>query len=145
MSTTGLEVFDKTLHTTHIWLDEINDKIGPDRAVAWKVLSVVLHTLRDRLPMQVAAHLGAQLPLMVRGIYYDQFEPEKLPSDMQSAEEFIHAVQDGLHNTRTVDSKDAIEAVFSVLSGHVSRGQIEKVRHALPKNLRALWPEEMLA
>ncbi|TIX50589.1 DUF2267 domain-containing protein [Alteraurantiacibacter aquimixticola] len=143
MSTTGLEVFDKTLHTTHVWLDEINGKIGPDRAVAWKVLSVVLHTLRDRLPLQVAAHLGAQLPLLVRGIYYYQFEPEKLPGDMQQPEEFIHAVQAGLQNTRTVDAKDAIAAVFGVLSNHVSDGQVEKVRHALPKSLRALWPEEI--
>jgi len=51
MSTTGLEVFDRTLQATHIWLDEISEKIGPDRALAWKVLSTVLQALRDRLPI----------------------------------------------------------------------------------------------
>src|SRR5687768_17169423 len=77
MSATGLAVFDKTLQTSNIWLDEICSMIGPDRKVAWKVLSVVLHKLRDRLPVELAAHLGAELPLLIRGVYYDQFEPEK--------------------------------------------------------------------
>ena len=35
MSATGLDVFDKTLQTTNIWLDEIMAKLGPDRQVAW--------------------------------------------------------------------------------------------------------------
>ena len=35
MSATDLEVFDKTLQTTNIWLDEIMAKLGPDRRVAW--------------------------------------------------------------------------------------------------------------
>ncbi len=55
MSANGLEVFDKTIQTTHIWLNEITEVIGPDRQLAWKVLSTVLHKLRDRLPVDVAA------------------------------------------------------------------------------------------
>ena len=51
MSATGFDVFDKTLQTTNIWLDEISATIGPDRQLAWKILSVVLHKLRDRLPV----------------------------------------------------------------------------------------------
>ncbi|MGK6357046.1 DUF2267 domain-containing protein [Sphingomonas sp. DT-207] len=70
MSATGLDVFDKTIQTTNIWLDEIMAEIGPDRQIAWKVLSTVLHKLRDRLPVEAAAHFGAQLPLLVRGAYY---------------------------------------------------------------------------
>jgi uncharacterized protein (DUF2267 family) len=141
MSTTGLEVFDKTLHTTNVWLGEIEASIGPDRHVAWKVLSTVLHKLRDHLLIELAAHLGAQLPLLVRGVYYDQFEPAKLPVESDTAEEFIHEVQNWLSDTRTVDAKDAIAAVFGVLSRHVSPGQVEKVRNALPGGIRALWPE----
>jgi uncharacterized protein (DUF2267 family) len=141
MTATGLDVFDKTLQTTNIWLDEINARIGPDRHVAWKVLSVVLHKLRDHLPIELAVHLGAQLPLLIRGVYYDQFEPAKLPVDSRKTDDFIHDVQKWLSDTRTVDSKEAIEAVFGVLSQHVSRGQIDNVRHALPKHIRALWPE----
>ena len=66
MSATGLDVFDKTLQTTHIWLNDITEVIGPDKQVAWHVLGAVLRTLRDRVPLQVAAHLGA-LQGAVRG------------------------------------------------------------------------------
>lgn len=143
MSTTSLPLFDRTLHTTNIWLDEIMNDLGPDRNLSWKVLSVVLHKLRDRLPIALAAHLGAQLPLLVRGVYYDQFEPERLPSDCDSAGQFVDEVQRWLSDTRGVDAKDAIASVFGVLSRHISAGQIGKVRQALPKGVRSLWPEEM--
>lgn len=139
MSATGLEVFDKTLQTTNIWLNEIGDRIGPDRQVAWKVLSVVLHKLRDRLPIDLAAHLGSQLPLLVRGVYYDQFEPARMPVDCDTPEAFTAEVAEWLSDTRPVDPDDAIRAVLGVLGRHVSEGQIVKVRNALPKGLRMLW------
>jgi uncharacterized protein (DUF2267 family) len=138
MSATGLDVFDKTLQSTNIWLDEIMDAIGPDRKVAWKVLSVVLHKLRDRMPVGLSAHLGAELPLLVRGVYYDQFEPSKQPTDCK-LEEFIAEVAEWLSDTRPVDPREAISAVFGVLSRHVPHGQIAKVQDALPKDIRSLW------
>jgi uncharacterized protein (DUF2267 family) len=140
MSTTGLDVFDKTLQTTNLWLDEIMDEIGPDRHTAWKVLSTVLHKLRDRLEPDLSAHLGAQLPLLVRGVYYDLYEPSKQPSDINSADDFVEEVAKWLSDTRLVDPKEAIAAVFGVLDRHVSEGQAEKVRQALPQSIRSLWP-----
>src|SRR5438874_9441825 len=110
MSATGLDVFDKTLHTTNAWLEELMAIFGPDRQVAWKVLSVVLHKLRDRLPVTLAAHLGAQLPLLVRGVYYDQFEPAKQPSDCDTIEAFVDEVSEWLADTRPVDPRDAVLA-----------------------------------
>jgi uncharacterized protein (DUF2267 family) len=139
MSATGLDVFDKTLQTTNIWLNEISERIGPDRQLAWKVLSTVLHKLRDRLPIEVAAHLGSQLPLLIRGVYYDQFQPGQLPADCRSYEEFCAEVGEWLSDTRPIDPDQAIRAVFLVLDRHVSEGQLTKVRHTLPKTIRMAW------
>ena len=139
MSANGLDVFDKTLETTHIWLNEIMADLGPDRQVAWKVLSTVLHKLRDRLPIGLAAHLGAQLPLLVRGVYYDQFEPSKLPTECNSREGFVAEVAEWLSDTRPVDPDLAVRSVFGVLSRHLSEGQVNKVREALPRSLRQSW------
>ena len=139
MSATGLDVFDKTLQTTNIWLNEIMDRIGPDRQVAWKVLSTVLHKLRDRLPVELAAHVGAQLPLLVRGVYYDQFEPARLAVGCRTPEEFTAEVAEWLSDIRPVDPDEAIAAVFDVLNRHLSEGQVAKLRGALPKGLRMLW------
>ncbi len=139
MSATGLDVFDKTLQTTHIWLNEISERIGPDRQVAWKVLSTVLHKLRDRLPVELAAHLGAQLPLLVRGVYYDQFEPGRMPSACRTPEEFRAEVAEWLTDIRAVDPDEAIAAVFALLDRHLSEGQLAKVRGALPRGVRMAW------
>jgi uncharacterized protein (DUF2267 family) len=75
MSATGLDVFDQTLQKTNIWLKEIMDDLGPDRQRAYHALRAVLHTLRDRLTVEEAAHLSAQLPLLVRGIYFEGWHP----------------------------------------------------------------------
>ena len=32
-------------------------------------------------------------------------------------------------------------AVFQLLTNHVTGGEIEKVKHTLPEEIRALWPE----
>lgn len=105
MNATGLDVFDKTLQTTNIWLDEIMDEIGPDRQVAWHVLGAVLHALRDRMQPDLAAHLGSQLPILVRGAFYDQYQPSKAPEKMRSLDEFLAKIKAELEFTRPVDSK----------------------------------------
>ncbi|MGK9169555.1 DUF2267 domain-containing protein [Inquilinus limosus] len=144
MSSAGLEVFDKTLQTTHIWLDELmqHEAFGPDKRFAWHALGAVLRAIRDRLPMDLAAHLGAQLPLLIRGAYYDQFRPEELPHRERTLDEFLKEISDELSMTRPVNYRDATIAVFQTLSKHVNRGQIEKVRHALPEEVRAIWHDE---
>jgi uncharacterized protein (DUF2267 family) len=139
MSATGLDVFDKTVQTTNVWLNEIMEAIGPDRRLAWKVLSVVLRKIRDRMPVELAAHLGAELPLLVRGAYYDQFEPAKQPTECRDFEEFMDEVREWLTDARPVNVRDAIHAVFATLSRHVPAGQIHKVQEALPKVIRTSW------
>ena len=142
MSSTGLDVFDKTLQTTHIWLDEIMSVVGPSRSIAWHVLGTVLRRLRDRLPPELAVHLGAQLPLLVRGIYYDQWKLSYVPDRTRDYDDFLEEIEEGLSDTRPVNVDDAVRAVFGVLSRHVDPGQITKVRHALPEDIRRAWPED---
>jgi uncharacterized protein (DUF2267 family) len=139
MSATGLDVFDKTIQTTNIWLDEIMAEIGPDRKVAWHILGAVLRAVRDRVPAELAAHFAPQLPLIVRGTYFDQFRVLKEPLKIRTQDEFIAFVQQGLKGTRPVNARNAISAVLNVVSRHLPRGQCEKVRDALPSEIQVLW------
>jgi uncharacterized protein (DUF2267 family) len=104
------------------------------------VLGGVLRTLRDRLPTNVAAHLGAELPLLVRGAYYDHYQPARQPTDLKTAEQFLGEVEEQLIGQKPVELKDAAVAVFTVLSRHLPAAACEKVRQSLPADIRRLWP-----
>ena len=142
MSATGLDVFDRTLQTTHIWLNEIAEVLGPDRQLCWRTLGAVLRALRDRLPLDLAAHLGAELPLLVRGAYYDQWRPAAQRDKTRTLEPFLERIADDLSDLRPINTQNAVRAVFSVLSRHIDAGQTAKVRDALPEAIRKLWPDQ---
>lgn len=138
MAATGLEVFDKTLQLTNTWLEELSAELNCGRQGAWHALSAVLHALRDRLQPELAAHLGAQLPLLVRGLYYDQWRPSG-QGKSRHLDEFLAVVAQGLVPTQPADSEDAARAVFRTLTRHVDAGQLDKVIHALPEEVRSFW------
>jgi uncharacterized protein (DUF2267 family) len=116
MGATGLDVFDKTLQTTHIWLDELMAEIGPDRQVAWHALGVVLRAVRDRIPLGLAVHLGSQLPLLVRGLYYDQWHaPGRMGEKPRSLDTFLEPIGEQLAQIRLINAIDATQAVFRIL------------------------------
>ena len=140
MSATGLDVFDRTLQTTHIWLDQIMEELDCDRQMAWHALGAVLRPLRDRLPIDLSAHLAAQLPLLIRGLYFDQWHPAGTPDRQRHREDFVARVAWGLSDIRPVDPQDTAALVLKVLTHHVTAGQIAKVKDALPVEIRDLFP-----
>jgi uncharacterized protein (DUF2267 family) len=140
MSGAGLGVLDKSVQTTNVWLKEIYEEIGPDRQIAWHVLGSTLRALRDRLQPDLAANLGAELPLIVRGAYYDRYRPTEQPRLIRSREEFVKSIESDLQNIRPVNSDRAAQSVFRVLNRHISKGQIDKVLATLPEELREMWP-----
>lgn len=127
MSTTGLEIFDSSLQRTHIWLDEIMEELGPDRAFAWHVLGAVLHAIRDRLPVELNAHFAAQLPLIVRGQFYDQWTPGAEAKPARSHEAFLKQIQDGMKGGRTVEAAGLMKSL-SILSCPVGIRSMSDVR-----------------
>ncbi len=76
MSLTTCGPIEITIHTTNLWLENLMEELGwQERDRAYQALRVVLHALRDRLPQKDLAALGAQLPLLIRGIYYEGWDP----------------------------------------------------------------------
>ena len=136
MSSTGLDVFDKTVQATNIWLDEIVDEMGADRRLAWHMLGAVLHALRDRLQPDLAVKLGAQLPILVRGAYYDGYKPSQAPDIIRTLDEFLERVNMELQGTRPVDPEDAVRVVCGVVARHADDGQAKKIWKALPEDIR---------
>ncbi|MES2572387.1 MAG: DUF2267 domain-containing protein [Verrucomicrobiota bacterium] len=142
MSESGLEVLDSTIQKTHEWINDISEIGHLDRSTSFKALRAVLHTLRDRLPVHEAAHFSAQLPMLIRGLFFDGWQPSAVPVKL-SKEQFFGAVEQSIVGPQSIDAIRVTRAVFSVINHHVSSGTVEKVRSVLPRELHALWPEPL--
>lgn len=141
MSQTGLAAFDSTVQTTHIWINEVTERLGwQDKQRGYLALRAVLHALRDRLSVDEAAALGAQLPLLVRGFYYEGWHPAGKPLKERKLEEFLAHVAAAFPDEAVIDTEAVTRAVFGVIARHVSNGEVEKARSLLPAELRSLWP-----
>ena len=78
MSLTAIAPIERTVHATNNWLEELKEELRlQDRQQAYHLLRVVLHTLRDRLTVAEAVDLGAQLPMLIRGLYYEGWTPAR--------------------------------------------------------------------
>lgn len=140
MSATGLEVFDSTIQTTNIWLDDLMRELAwADRHRAFHGLRAVLHTLRDRLPVNEAAKFAAQLPLLVRGLFYEGWHPAGKPVKDRKKDEFVAHVSESFALDVTANPEQIVIAVFRVLSKHVSAGEIKNLQHCLPADICKLW------
>jgi uncharacterized protein (DUF2267 family) len=142
MTTHTLTPLENTLHTTNAWLNELMGELGwCDRHGAYHALRVVLHALRDRLTIEEATDLGAQLPMLIRGLYYEGWHPSGKPPKEHRKDEFLAPVTAAFRDEAGVDPERIAWAVFRVLQHHVSAGEIEDVKNILPAAVRALWPE----
>jgi len=142
MTASGIAAFESTVHMTNRWLHEIMDLLQwDDRQKAYHALRVVLHTLRDRLPVDHAAALGAQLPMLIRGIYYEGWNPSKAPLKERKKMDFLdHIGAEFLYET-DAEVEEVTRAVLSVLAKHISKGEVESVKLTLPHEIRDLWAE----
>jgi uncharacterized protein (DUF2267 family) len=136
------EIFENTMQKTQIWLkDLMQDLDWEDRPhKAYLALRTVLHALRDRLPVEEAVQLGAQLPMLVRGFYYEGWTPKNKPHKERHKEQFLDHMRDAFRNDVTVNPQQVVRAVFRVLQRHTSSGEINDVKHVMPKSLQELWP-----
>jgi uncharacterized protein (DUF2267 family) len=145
MSATGLEVFDTTLQKTNSWLHDLTQALGwADRHKAYTALRATLHALRDRLSVEEVAQLGAQLPMLIRGFYYEGWDPTGKPLRIRQKEQFLARIELELRGDERFDDLVPVEriaqAVFMLLTQRVSAGEIENVKHVMPADIRELWP-----
>ena len=123
------------------WLKELRDNgdfTDLDQALA--VLRAVLHELRNRLTLEEAVDLGAQLPLLVRGIYYEGWQPHRVPHKVRTRQKFVDEVATSLL-PHVVPPERAVRDVLALLAHHCDPGEIADVIGQLPAELKELWPE----
>jgi uncharacterized protein (DUF2267 family) len=133
-----VDVIDTTVQKTYRWIDEISEQLGGiGRREAYRDLRALLHTVRDRLTVDQAAELAAQLPMLVRGIYYEAWDPSRTPIKMK-AEEFVETFIERAVLPPDREPLAAMTAAAGVLRRHVTEGETEDVLASLPLEIRRL-------
>ncbi len=140
MTWTGLESFDTAVQKADLWLKEIMEELNTDsRRIAYMSLRAVLHTLRDRLLVDEAVDLGAQLPLLIKGIYYDEWKPSSTPVKDRHIDDFLARIKERYRADGLVDIEKTTRAVFTVLKRKITEGEINDVKGMMPDELKTLW------
>ena len=140
MPALGLKIIDQTVHTTNLWINELDSRVGWDHPQrSYRLLRAVLHALRDHLSVDEAVQLGAQMPTLIRGIYYDGWNPSKGPVKMRSAADFTGAVQKEFETDPLGDADIAIRSVIWLLRQHISEGEMDQVEQVFTTDIRTLF------
>jgi uncharacterized protein (DUF2267 family) len=138
MTTTRVDVIDRSVEKAHVWLNDLAEELGTaDRHHAYRVLRAFLHALRDRLSVDEAAALAAQLPIFVRGVFYEGWDPSRSAERARDVDTFLRRIATEALLAGETEASFAASAAFRVLSRHISAGETGSVLHVLPEHLRA--------
>jgi uncharacterized protein (DUF2267 family) len=143
MKFTGLDVFDSTIQLTNTWLKDLMLELNwSDYRKTYTAFRCVLHGLRDHLPVTDAIRLGDQLPTLLRGVYFDHWDPTGKPFPLRTRADFLGSLAACFTND---DAEVAARAVFRLLEKKAADGEIESVQRLMPSALLDLWPETLRA
>lgn len=129
------DTFDHMIHNANTWLSDVAEAFGTkDRRFAYRVLRAWLHTIRDRLTVDGAAHFASQLPELVRGVYYDGWHPSRVPVKY-GPDEFVDRFATEA-NIPADDVRRTAARVSTVMQAKFSPGQLDHALAQLPEWLR---------
>jgi uncharacterized protein (DUF2267 family) len=136
--------FEKHCNETKSWLHEIAGEMRCPGKTDWafSVLKAVLHTLRDRITIQEVFHFSAQLPVLIRGIYFEGYKPAGKPVKM-NLQEFMSQIKKLMGPRVDVPAAEGFRAVVIVLYNRTSHGELDDIKGVLPKDIQKLWTNLM--
>jgi uncharacterized protein (DUF2267 family) len=139
MPDTQVRALDDSVHTTNEWLKELADMLHVERETAYKALRGYLQTVRDCVGTDEAADLAAQLPLLLRGVFYHGWNPSKGPVRMDRGQFAAAVARSGqLIGPNDPDPFHVIRVTTEFLNRRVARGEMEDVIGRLQRDVREL-------
>ena len=139
MSPPEIDAIPRTVEKTRQWVSATSASLGPDEHRAWLALRAVLHGLRDRLPLETLAHLSAQLPMLLRGLLLEGWDPTGKPERMSKGE-VLARVQREARLGSPAEAEVVVRAVAEVLAGQLGEGIMRHLAETLPADLERLLP-----
>jgi uncharacterized protein (DUF2267 family) len=140
MVDTGFSSFSTTVDKTNWMLKQIEQTYGwpkERRNQSYAALRAVLHALRDRLTVEEGAQFAAQLPMLVRGLYYDGWDPSRVPVKM-GKEEFLQRIRQRFPYEVKGGTELLVQTVLHALRHHVTEGEWADIKATMPRDLAAV-------
>ncbi len=141
MSVKSIGNFEHAVHLANEWIRDLAEKpeVGSDTQ-AYIILRAGLHLIRDRLRVDEVAHLSAQLPMLVRGFFFEGWKPPNEDSGAgESTRHLIQEMGDRLERLSEIQPEDALFLVYALLARKLSTGELKYVDRALPYDLLFPW------
>lgn len=142
MTISNVSALNHAVHQAQEWVKALCAQ-GPFETEdqAYSALRAVLQELRDHLTVEEAADFAAQLPMLLRGVYYEGWRPSAVPRSERSAQAFFDAVAARMRGAaERVAPQACVPAVLGFLQRQMDPGELRQVQAQLPKQLRELWP-----
>jgi uncharacterized protein (DUF2267 family) len=129
-----------TLERSRAGIDELDQDLYLDNEEdLHDCLIAVLQALRDRLPVNEAIRLGAQLPIIIRGYYYEGWRPGFGPEKYRDAKSFIDNVAESVGKERlTQDASYVAKGILKFLEKKMPN-EINDVKSNMPKEIAEWW------
>ena len=139
MNNDKITMFDVTLQKTHEWINDVASELEISSKVeAFRALRAVLKALRDQLGTDEAVQLAAQLPVLLRGVYYEGWIPNN-GAHVRTEGDFVDLMIQH-HGARPHKSPiEMAEAVVKVAKKHISESEVDHVLQRLSTNVRRLF------
>ncbi|SMO63435.1 DUF2267 domain-containing protein [Fodinibius sediminis] len=134
--------FNKYVEDVDSWIGEVAFYLDEEEREDWayNALRGVLYALRDRLTPQELFQFSAQLPTLVRGVFFEGYHFDGKP-EKYHVDEFLDRIDDALGPAADISPERAFEAVLQVLYDHISEGELNDIYRILPDDLKELWDE----
>ena len=128
---------EHAMHTAHTWINDVAKEFDTDdREFAYRVLRAWLHTLRDRLTVEASAHFAAQLPDLIRGVFYAGWNPNAVPEKYDADAYTLRFAKEA--NIALNDVGKAAAATTTAALHHLPAAQMDKALDQLPVEIRTL-------
>jgi uncharacterized protein (DUF2267 family) len=131
-----MNVFHNALEHPQQWVLEMMAELRThDERDALQALRAGLQALRDRLTLEEVAQLSAQMPLVIRGLFFEGWDPTGKPLRLRKREEFLSLVRERYAPRHQATADEIVRALFRVLGRHVSQGELTDVMATLPQEI----------
>jgi uncharacterized protein (DUF2267 family) len=143
--------FNQFAVDANVFLDEYSKKLylSDDKDKAARILSSILHALREIISTEESLQLIAQFPMFLKAVYVNGWTNKKRRK-VKNMVDFIDLIREfnGKTSVNDLESDEVAEVyihdTFIMLRQYVSKGELDDLRSSLPKDLKNIIAQRMM-